>query len=84
MNFVRKVMFKLLSGTSKPANPPDAKISDMLKDMADKTPALRPYLAELSTGQISASEFERVCIAHMCRELYAFRKEEEDSRMQAW
>lgn len=56
----------------------------MLREFANNTPELKPLLARLEAGEVSEKDFTDACVMHMVKELNAFRKEEEDSRMQAW
>ncbi len=82
MNILRKAMFIMLSRTGEPAGIPDVSFSKMLLEMADRTPELRPRLAELHASSIKPDEFSHAFINFMCKEIYSIRDEERDIRLQ--
>lgn len=84
MNAFRKMMCKMISSGDVSAEMPDMGMDEMLEKVANDTPELKLWVVKLSDGEVSREEFNRVCVGWMVKELYAFRKEEEDSRMQAW
>ena len=84
MNAFRKMMYKVLSSGVNKAEIPAMSVDDMLMKVAEDTPELREWIVKLADGEVSQEEFNRICTGQMVKELYAFRKEEENSRMQAW
>lgn len=84
MNAFRKMMYRMISSGDVSADMPDMGMDELLEKVAQDPPELKSWAVKLSDGEVSREEFNRVCVGWMVKELYAFRKEEEDSRMQAW
>lgn len=84
MSTLKKLMYKIISSGAEKAEVPDMSTDDMLMGMAEDTPALMPWILKLQSGEVSKEEFNQICTGFLVKELYAFRKEEENSRMQAW
>ncbi|AWC85814.1 MULTISPECIES: hypothetical protein [Enterobacter cloacae complex] len=83
MSSFKKLMYKILS-TGSEAVVPEMSTDELVMKVAQDTPDLKLWVVKLESGEVTREEFNRVCIGHIVKELYAFRKEEENSRMQAW
>lgn len=85
MNLFRQAIYKLLSsGSDVMTTGTGSDYLSLLRGFADDTPELRPLLARYAAGEVSEKDFTDACVMFMVKEIYAFRKEEENSRMQAW